>query len=90
MAEQKEFEYTSIGIHDHPTYSYINTAIIQRYPRNIIQGYISLKIKQEKLFENLFPAGATEHLGRATQRRNVLSDTEISIDRFVQVFIQGE
>jgi len=32
-----------------------------------------------KLFENLFPAGATEHLGRATQRRNILSDAEISI-----------
>jgi len=36
-------------------------------------------MKQEKLFENLFPAGATEHLGRATQRRNILSDAVISI-----------
>jgi hypothetical protein len=90
MAEQKEFEYTPNGIHAHPTYSYINTVTIQQYTRNIIQGYNSLKIKQEKLFENLFPAGATEHLGRATQRRNVLSHAEISIYRFVQAFIEGK
>jgi len=34
---------------------------------------------QENVFESLFPAGATQHLRKTTQRRNVLPDVEISI-----------
>jgi len=36
-------------------------------------------MKQEKLFEILFPAGATPHALHSNQRRNVWSDAEISI-----------
>ena len=35
--------------------------------------------KQKNVFENLFLAGATQHLRKATQRRNISSDAEISI-----------
>jgi len=40
---------------------------------------IFCRIKQEKLFENLFPAGATQNLRTATESQNILPDAEISV-----------